>query len=96
MSLQVVEALHTCLLIFNSVHMQYLFCLTVGFIPAIMRSYYGIYQCHCTTVQAFRFMSHKFHGRGSGKKKTEKRIRRIQDEEVHANHVCIHFVCGHW
>ena len=33
-------------------------------------------------LQAFRFMSHKFHGRGSGKKKIEKRLKKIQDEEV--------------
>ena len=29
-------------------------------------------------------MSHKFHGRGSGKKKQERRIKKIQDE-----HVCV-------
>ena len=27
-------------------------------------------------------MSHKFHGRGSGRKKLEKRMKKIQDEEV--------------
>ncbi len=32
-------------------------------------------------VQAFRFMSHKFHGKGSGKKKIEKRLKKIQEEE---------------
>ena len=35
-------------------------------------------------MQAFRFMSHKFHGRGSGKRKQERRIKKIQDE-----HVCV-------
>ncbi|XP_064397801.1 U4/U6.U5 tri-snRNP-associated protein 1-like [Halichondria panicea] len=31
--------------------------------------------------EAFRFMSHKFHGKGSGKKKIEKRLKKIQEEE---------------
>jgi len=30
---------------------------------------------HVSYIQAFQFMSHKFHGRGSGKKKMEKRIK---------------------
>ena len=33
-------------------------------------------------------MSHKFHGKGSGKKKTEKRMKRVWDEFVSAS------VCG--
>ena len=32
--------------------------------------------------QAFRFMSHKFHGRGSGRKKMEKRLKKIKEERV--------------
>lgn len=32
--------------------------------------------------EAFRFMSHKFHGKGSGKKKLEKRMKKIQEEEL--------------
>lgn len=40
-------------------------------------------------LQAFRYMSHKFHGRGSGKKKTEKRMKKLQEEHVsiYFNHV---------
>ena len=30
-------------------------------------------------------MSHKFHGKGSGKKKTEKRMKRVWDEFVSAS-----------
>jgi U4/U6.U5 tri-snRNP-associated protein 1 len=30
--------------------------------------------------QAFRYMSHKFHGRGSGKRKTEKRMKKVREE----------------
>lgn len=41
--------------------------------------------------QAFRYMSHKFHGRGSGKKKTEKRMKKLQEEHVSASSVrCMH------
>jgi U4/U6.U5 tri-snRNP-associated protein 1 len=32
--------------------------------------------------EAFRFLSHRFHGKGSGKKKTEKRARKQAEEEV--------------
>ena len=41
-------------------------------------------------------MSHKFHGKGSGKKKTEKRMKRVWDEFVSASaclrmyvHLCV-------
>ena len=30
-------------------------------------------------------MSHKFHGKGSGKKKTEKRVKKLQEEFVSRN-----------
>jgi U4/U6.U5 tri-snRNP-associated protein 1 len=32
------------------------------------------------TAEAFRFMSHKFHGKTSGKTKTEKRMQKIEEE----------------
>ena len=32
--------------------------------------------------EAFRFLSHRFHGKGSGKKKTEKRAKKLVEEEV--------------
>jgi U4/U6.U5 tri-snRNP-associated protein 1 len=32
--------------------------------------------------EAFRYLSHRFHGKGSGKKKTEKRIRKEQESEL--------------
>ena len=32
--------------------------------------------------EAFRYLSHRFHGKGSGKKKTEKRAKKILEEEV--------------
>ena len=35
-----------------------------------------------TSKEAFRYLSHKFHGKGSGKLKTEKRHRKIQEEKL--------------
>lgn len=32
------------------------------------------------TAEAFRYMSHKFHGKTSGKTKTEKRMQKIEEE----------------
>ncbi len=36
--------------------------------------------------EAFRFLSHRFHGKGSGKKKTEKRAKKLVEEEVKHSH----------
>ena len=38
-----------------------------------------------TPKEAFRFLSHKFHGKGSGKKKTEKRQKKVEEEMVSAS-----------
>ncbi len=35
--------------------------------------------------EAFRFLSHRFHGKVSGKKKTEKRAKKQVEEEVNMN-----------
>ena len=35
--------------------------------------------------EAFRHLSHKFHGKGSGKLKTEKRVKKIQEESLMRN-----------
>ena len=32
--------------------------------------------------EAFRQLSHRFHGKGSGKKKTEKRNKKVEEEMV--------------
>ncbi len=32
--------------------------------------------------EAFRYLSHRFHGKGSGKKKTEKRMKKMEEEQV--------------
>lgn len=39
---------------------------------------------HLNQKEAFRQLSHRFHGKGSGKKKTEKRGKKLDEE-----HVCI-------
>ena len=35
-----------------------------------------------TPKEAFRYLSHRFHGKGSGKRKTEKRSRKVEMEQV--------------
>ena len=35
--------------------------------------------------EAFRHLSHKFHGKGSGKIKTEKRMKKIMEESMMKN-----------
>jgi len=32
--------------------------------------------------EAFKHLSHQFHGKGSGKQKTEKKLKKIEDEKV--------------
>lgn len=45
-----------------------------------------------TPKEAFRQLSHRFHGKGSGKKKTEKRAKQHEQEQVS---FCFYFVlCG--
>ena len=34
--------------------------------------------------EAFKHLSHMFHGKGSGKQKTEKRLKKIEDEKKNA------------
>ncbi len=35
--------------------------------------------------EAFRYLSHKFHGKGSGKMKTEKRMKKVMEEGLMKN-----------
>ena len=37
---------------------------------------------HLNQKEAFRQLSHRFHGKGSGKKKTEKRGKKLDEEHV--------------
>ena len=47
-----------------------------------MNSVQYYYYCCFVCYKAFRHMSHKFHGKGSGRKKTEKRVKKLQEEFV--------------
>ncbi|KAJ3322343.1 hypothetical protein HDU76_013896 [Blyttiomyces sp. JEL0837] len=48
--------------------------------PDIDIKYVDEYGHAMNAKEAFRFLSHKFHGKGSGKMKTEKRLRRKEEE----------------
>ncbi|RMX51409.1 hypothetical protein pdam_00012621, partial [Pocillopora damicornis] len=48
--------------------------------PDVKLEYYDDNGRPLTPKEAFRFMSHKFHGKASGKMKTEKRMKKQQDE----------------
>lgn len=48
--------------------------------PDVKLEYYDDNGRPLTPKEAFRFMSHKFHGKASGKMKTEKRVKKQQDE----------------
>lgn len=45
---------------------------------------YHCYECSasCVVLQAFRQLSHRFHGKGSGKMKTERRMKKLEEEAV--------------
>jgi len=44
--------------------------------------------------EAFRQLSHRFHGKGSGKKKTEKRGKKVDEEHVSkSNSLCVVQLC---
>lgn len=43
--------------------------------------------------EAFRYLSHKFHGKGSGKNKTEKRMKKLQEEAVRDISFCFKVIC---
>ncbi len=51
-----------------------------GYTPNVKIEYVDDSGRVLNTKEAFRFMSHKFHGRGSGKKKLDKRMKKIKDE----------------
>ncbi|KAL3317639.1 hypothetical protein Ciccas_003704 [Cichlidogyrus casuarinus] len=50
--------------------------------PDIRLSYVDEFGRNMGAKEAFKMLSHKFHGRTSGKKKTEKRMKKIQEEIV--------------
>ena len=50
--------------------------------PDIKLDYYDEKGHSMNEKEAFRYLSHKFHGKGPGKKKTEKRLSKFQEKEV--------------
>jgi U4/U6.U5 tri-snRNP-associated protein 1 len=49
--------------------------------PDVNLVYYDEYGRSLTPKEAWKALSHRFHGKGSGKMKTEKRLKKIKDEE---------------
>lgn len=48
--------------------------------PDVKLEYVDEYGRQMNTKEAFRFMSHRFHGKTSGKAKTEKRMKKLEEE----------------
>ena len=53
-----------------------------GYKPEIKLKYVDDAGRKMSEKEAFRILSHRFHGKGSGKKKTEKRIKKIEEEQM--------------
>lgn len=53
-----------------------------GYKPEIKLEYVDEAGRKMSAKEAFRSLSHRFHGKGSGKKKTEKRIKKLEEEQL--------------
>ena len=53
-----------------------------GYKPSVNIEYIDDSGRSMSSKEAFRYLSHKFHGKGSGKLKTEKRHRKIMEEKL--------------
>ena len=53
-----------------------------GYKPEIKLEYVDEHGRTMAPKEAFRYLSHRFHGKGSGKKKTEKRMKKVEEEQV--------------
>lgn len=58
-----------------------------GYKPEVMLEYIDDSGRFLNAKEAFRQLSHRFHGKGSGKKKTEKRQKKVEEEMVRAHFV---------
>jgi len=56
-----------------------------GYVPNVKLEYVDDGGRLMNEKEAFRHLSHKFHGKGSGKIKTEKRMRKIMEESMMKN-----------
>ena len=52
--------------------------------PSFEIKYVDEFGRHMNKKEAFKNMSHQFHGKGSGKQKTEKRLKKIEEEKQKA------------
>jgi len=53
-----------------------------GYKPTVNLEYIDDNGRAMSSKEAFRFLSHKFHGKGSGKLKTEKRFRKVEEDKM--------------
>lgn len=53
-----------------------------GYKPEVKLEYVDEGGRHLNSKEAFRQLSHRFHGKGSGKKKTEKRAKKVEEEQL--------------
>jgi len=53
-----------------------------GYKPEVKLEYVDEAGRTMTPKEAFRYLSHRFHGKGSGKKKLEKRIKKSEEDHV--------------
>merc|ERR1712150_469118 len=53
-----------------------------GYKPTVNLEYIDDNGRAMSSKEAFRFLSHKFHGKGSGKLKTEKRYRKVEVDKM--------------
>jgi len=56
-----------------------------GYKPEVKLEYVDEAGRTMTPKEAFRYLSHRFHGKGSGKKKLEKRIKKAEEDHVRNN-----------
>ena len=65
-----------------------------GYKPEVKLEYVDDAGRTMTPKEAFRMLSHRFHGKGSGKRKTEKRMKKFEEDQVLAmfalNILCFH------
>lgn len=54
----------------------------VGYKPEVKIEYVDEAGRQVPPKEAFRYLSHRFHGKGSGKKKLEKRIKKIEEDQL--------------
>jgi U4/U6.U5 tri-snRNP-associated protein 1 len=53
-----------------------------GYKPEVKLEYVDEAGRTMTPKEAFRYLSHRFHGKGSGKKKLEKRLKKVEEEQL--------------